>query len=193
MNSMLILAGRSVWHFQANDDTRGGWLAVGVYLVLVFLCWREVRRHYSAGRFGDRALRLPFWLALSLFVTALLINKQLDLQVLLHEVVRDIALSHGFYEYRRLIGAAFVGVTAVLVGLVLSALWRLARRANGPERWVLIGTVALAGFVLIRVAGSNHIQLLGTLDQHWPLLGLELATLTFLSFAVWRNAPRDRC
>src|SRR5688572_23762584 len=54
------------WHLQANDNSLSGWLATGIYVILIILCWREVLRPQPAGI----ALQRPFWVWLSLGVTA---------------------------------------------------------------------------------------------------------------------------
>ena len=177
------------WHLQANDNSTGGWLAFCLYLVLSILCWREVAKQYSATGVADRALSPRFWLCFSLGVTALGINKQLDLQTWLIQFGRGIAESQGVIEYRRLVQALFVALAAIATAFAASYLWRLARRATNPERLVIIGTTALLGFVLLRVASMNNIDPIGRgINLHRPILALEVATLTILCVAVWRNA-----
>ncbi len=179
----------SDWHFQANDNTRGGWLAFFLYVTLAFLSWREVARQGSSGNVHRSTLPPSFWLLLSLGVTALGINKQLDLQTWLIQFGRDIVASEGFLAYRRLINAGFVAAAAIAAAFAATYLWRLARRTTNPARLVVIGTVALVGFVLVRVASINHVSVVGGgIDRHRPMLALEIVILSLLCLAIWRNA-----
>ena len=178
----------NVWHFQANDDTRGGWLAVGIYAVLTILCWRKVARQNQDSGSHQSRLSATFWIALSLGVTALGINKQLDLQTLLIQISRGIAQSEGLFEYRRYIELGFFIVVAVLTALVVLYLWRLGRRVRGSERTVVIGTAALMGFVFLRTASAGKVVLIGgRFGGHRPILVLEILILTFLCYAAARD------
>ena len=176
---------RNVWHFQANDNTRGGWLAVAVYAALTFLCWRKVARQNRNSGLHQHGLTTTFWIALSLGVTGLGINKQLDLQTLLIQISRGISQSEGLFEYRRFIEWGFFIAVAVLTALVVRYLWMLGRRVHGSERTVVIGTSALIGFVFLRTATIGKIDLIGDrVGGHRPLLALEILILTFLCFAA---------
>src|SRR6266566_9952848 len=83
------------WHLGANDNTMGGWLVVCAYVVLGCLCWREVAKQFSSTKQEERNLPPLFWLILSVGVTGLGINKQLDFQTLVMEAGRRIAVSEG--------------------------------------------------------------------------------------------------
>jgi hypothetical protein len=176
------------WHFQPNDDTLGGWLATGVYAVLVILCWRETFRRAPPGK----ALQRPFWICLSLAVTAVGINKQLDLQSLMRDLGRYATQTEGLMRYRRLIQAAFAATAAIAAAILSRVLWRLSTRALPSERLVIFGIFGLIGFVVLRIAMFSHIDILtGQMAQHRPILALELAVVAFLCFAVWRNGQTD--
>lgn len=178
------------WHLQANDNSLGGWIATGVYVALILLCWREVlRRGHALGASGG-ALKRPFWIWLALGVTAIGINKQLDLQTLMGELGRYAAEAEGLMEYRRLLQAGFAAAAAIAAAITGGALWRSARHASHSERLVILGVLGVIGFVLLRIATFNHVDLLlpERMARHRPVLALELAISTFLCFAIWRNA-----
>jgi hypothetical protein len=181
-----------VWHLQANDNSLGGWLATGIYAALIVICWWEVLRPTPAGNARARALKRPFWIWLSLGVTAVGINKQLDLQTLLVQFGRSVARSVGMMEYRRLMQAAFAVAAAAAAAAIAAALWRLSKRGSPSERLVIIGVCGLIGFVVLRIATFNHIDILTEeMAQQRPILALELAVVAFLCFAVWRNGQTD--
>jgi len=179
------------WEFQANDDTRGGWLAVLLYLILAILCWREVakfRRSSGADNSG-RALSRHFWVALSLFVTALGVNKQLDFQTLMLQLGREAATSEGIIEYKQWINWAFLAIVGSAGVIAAGYMWTLFRRAVFSERLVLVGTAMLGGFIFFRTASINHVDLIvGRMSQHRPLIVLELLILLFLSFVILQNS-----
>jgi hypothetical protein len=178
------------WRPGANDNTVGGWVVTGVYAIAVFLCWRAFFVVHSS-KTRPSVSKLPglFWLALALGITALGINKQMDFQTALIEVGRALTLSAGVSQYRRKIEAAFV-VVAGLVAIYLWAIfWKLGRRSTRPDRLVLLGTVATIGFVFLRTADILHvIEKRNLLNQHRPLIVLELAVLSFFCVVVWRSS-----
>lgn len=176
------------WRFQANDDSPGDWLVTGIYAALMVLSWRAALRSKPAERASGRALQRSFWIWLAMGITAVGINKQLDLQVLMVELGRQAAQAEGLLPYRRFIQAGFAGTAAVGAAAITVALWLLSRRASASERLVIIGVCALLGFVVLRIAGFNHIDFLNQgMQEHGRMLVLELALSTFLCFAVWRN------
>jgi hypothetical protein len=176
------------WHLGANDNTWGGWLALCVYLILCALCWLEVSKQLRLSREVRQGLPPLFWVLLSVGVTGLGINKQLDFQTLFMEAGRRIAISEGLIAYRRFLETSFFAIVFITGIFMAAVLWKLARRLTKAERQVLVGTALLFGFVLLRVAKIEHVG--GALIAgitHRSLLATELAATGFLSIAVWRN------
>jgi hypothetical protein len=176
------------WHFQANDDTRGGWLAFCIYLGLILLCWRNVALRYRGAGRPDRALSLRFWVILSACVTALGINKQLDFQILLTQIGKQVAATVGVLNYwsqLRVIFAVGVAITGVAVAIHV---WKLAGYATRTERVVLIATATLIGFVVLRTLSIGHLDIVPSVSQHRPMLLLEMLSATFLFLAVWSDS-----
>ena len=178
------------WVFQANDDTRGGWLAVLLYVILAILCWREVVRYYRATgiEIGSRTLPRNFWIGLALFITGLGINKQLDFQTLMIQLGREGATSAGVIDYKLWFNWVFLaGVIGGGIFLV-AYLWNCFQRARFSERLVLTGTAMLGGFIFLRTAGMNHVQLVtGRMSGHRPTILLELLILIFLCCVIVQN------
>src|SRR5918993_112231 len=88
------------WRPGIGDPSWEGWLMVAAYTITAGLAWLAHRSYRSAAhRVGrthaqqgatDRLLAW-FWLLACVTLTALAINKQLDLQSLLTQVLRDAA------------------------------------------------------------------------------------------------------
>lgn len=153
--SNLILAstedGR--WHASIGDPTFFGWITVLFYLIAVVQCGFKA----ISSKNHDQNYR--FWLYLAVFLFLLCINKQLDLQSWLTQSVRDSALAHGWYEYRRSLQAAFIailglGMMFTLVGLriFLANSWR-------QHKLTWVGIVLLCTFILMRAASFHHLDL----------------------------------
>jgi len=189
---VLPISDSNKWHLQANDNSPGGWLATAIYAALILLSWREVLRRKPAEKARGRALQQSFWIWLSLGVTAVGINKQLDLQTLMIDLGRRAARAEGLMQYRRVLQAGFAIAAAIAAIAMVGALWKLAKRASPSESLVIVGVCALIGFVVVRIATFNHIELLNEgMEKHRPMLALELAASTFLCFAIWRNRQTD--
>lgn len=113
------------------------------------LCWRDHK--------GRRSCRA--WVAIAVLLVLLGINKQLDLHVWLNAFGRQLATREGWYANRGIAQMVFFGgfATAVItVGLTL--LW-MARGSERSMAGALIGTMALATFMLIRAASFDVVDL----------------------------------
>lgn len=151
-----VRAGGSVaidgWTPGIGDPTIYGWATLFAYAAAAILCWRV---HYTAGPAEQRA-----WAALALFLAALAINKQLDLQTLLTDVGRTVAKAQGWYRERRMVQAAFIASLMVggLVAILL--LFTAYRSASLALRGALAGTALLLVFVLVRASSFEKVDLL---------------------------------
>jgi hypothetical protein len=165
-----------------------GWLTVGAYFLAGALCYREGRREWKAGGWNARVL---FWGVLTILLGFLGINKQLDLQTLLTLSMRRVAIAQGWYEERRIVQGAFVG----MIGLagVASAMWM--RRLVGRYRdlWLpLAGFVLLVVFVIVRAASFHHIDQLinfrlAGVRMNWVL---ELGALGLVAVGAIRTGGK---
>ena len=172
------------WRLQFNDNTPGGWIATLLYAVVIFLCWNAFA-HRKTAKAGQAALSLQFWFSFSLAVTALGINKQLDLQTPLFQMGRVMFIRAGTFEYFRLFEFV-VGIITIAVGATVAAyLWMIARPAGSIERFVIFAALGLLAFAVLRFASFNHLPI-PLMGRHRPSLAVEIAALTFLSCAVWR-------
>lgn len=186
------------WRPGIGDPTVLGWVTVVAYLVASLASGLAARREpMPNGTARPRGRPSRFWLVLSGLMLALGINKQLDLQSLLTQIGRDLAMAWGLYSGRRKLQLAFIAlVVLVCVGAVVVLLWS-ARRTLG-RRWpAIVGMMFILGFVIIRAASFHHIdaflgtRLGGRFKWNWIL---ELGGIAVVAAAAFRilAAPPGR-
>jgi hypothetical protein len=135
------------------------------------------------------------WLVISITMVLLGLNKQLDLQTLLIQDVRDRAYAHGWYDDRRRYQVDFILVmtaAAVLFGIGLSLrLRRVLRRV----------VVAIAGlgmlvlFVIIRASSFHYVDRALSLGGRFRLNSIvELSGIGLIIGAAlhWQVAEQRR-
>src|SRR5215204_4654788 len=92
------------WHVGIGDPTLIGWVTVAGYFLgasVAFLAYRSCRsegQRFDPARAregGNQRLLASFWLLACITLTALGINKQLDMQTLLTQAMRDVAHMQG--------------------------------------------------------------------------------------------------
>ena len=166
---LLVTDDQGRWHPGIGDPTLMGWLTVVAYFVTAWLCARAARAAHASA-FVQRARLAAYWIGLTVLLTFLGFNKQLDLQSLFTQTARDLSLARGWYEERRTYQLVFivgVGLASVFT-TVVAFVWlrRHLRRLGGG----LLGLGLLLGFVAVRAASFHHV------DQ---LLSVELVGLRF--------------
>jgi hypothetical protein len=189
------------WHLQAGDPTVLGWLTLVAYLLAALACWRASRTCRFGARMLERVhvdeaanqLRLAaWWLAAGVLMLTLGLNKELDLQTLIGEWGKQMALDQGWYPERRSVQRLFVLLfgTALLVGLGAAAF--LLRHVLDRIAPALIG-IAL---VFVYIGGRAMLFLVlrdrpvaGLLSISWPL---ELAGIALVAWSAWRAAQPGR-
>jgi hypothetical protein len=189
----MIDCAQARWSPRIGDPSAMGWATVAAYAVAAALAWRTAR----AGRFPPerRLVERLFWVALSVGLAALAVNKQLDLQSGLTALGRCMAQIDGWYAHRRAVQAAFVmalGAGAALAAIVAV----IALRRSLARLWLaLVGAAALGAFVMIRAVGFHHIDaLIGLEIGGWRINWiLELGGVALIALgAVWARAMGPR-
>jgi hypothetical protein len=183
------------WHPGIGDPTFIGWLTVVGYLVATWLCARAARKALGASQelsqraprdaYNERSLFL-LWSLSTLAMLGLGINKQLDLQSLFTQVLKDLSQRQGWYEDRRPYQEAFVFAFAG-VGLVCAAGLAYLLRNVLRRAWdTLWGLATLMAFVVVRAASFNHVG--GRFKRaHFVI---ELAGIVIVAVATHRAAKR---
>src|ERR1041385_1829152 len=101
------MVARITWTPSIGDPTWIGWVTVVAYGIAVLLCVRAGMRARQLGVKGrDDSPEVWFVFAAVLFFLG--INKQLDLQTLLIQAGREVALAESWYQFRRPVQLVFV-------------------------------------------------------------------------------------
>lgn len=169
--------GSITWSPGIGDPTWIGWLTTTAYFGAACLCADSFRRSRWAG-----------WLVLAAGLVLLGFNKQLDLQTLVIQTGRRIALDEGWYGQRRQVQAGFAVLVAALSTVCLAGIFRVARRQPSEIRVSLIGAVLLVAFVATRAAAFQHLRALnfGADFNAW----FELAGITLVAAGAWQSRQR---
>lgn len=170
-----------------------GWFTVAAYVAAAGLSAA------AAGRTGDRASLVDrerrFWLALSMILLILGINKQLDLQSLVTEVGSAAARAEGWYGQRRQYQLVFVGIAGVASVVVMSLLFWWMRNGAPPVKLAILGLALTSTFVIVRAASFHHVDL--WLNQNisgrrWKWVVELTGIATMAAGAVWCKLHPDR-
>ena len=149
------------WSPGIGDPTFMGWFTVFAYAASAWLCFRArskllVTARHPGATVARNALKV--WTILFWLLVALGINKQLDLQSAFTEIARQIALSGGWYEKRRLMQFVFVVLIAGAGILGSFTVYKVALRAGRYAQLGVAGFVLLMSFVVIRAASFHYID-----------------------------------
>ncbi|MBY0582483.1 MAG: hypothetical protein K2P68_06125 [Sphingomonas sp.] len=137
------------WSPGIGDPTIWGWVTVANYfLAFISTAW-AARKDWS---------NQYFWSIISIFMLALCINKQLDLQSLLTAVAREIARRGNWYQDRRIFQREFIELVIILSVSVIGLLIFLNRKAKIAVLGTITGTLFIAGFVVARAASFHHMD-----------------------------------
>jgi len=129
-----------------DDHSFYGWMTVLVYFLT------SLRAGYKAKLAWIKKEHVIFWGGLTLLLVALGINKQLDLQSSLTEILRDLAKEHGWYEQRRMVQMFFVALMGLCVPLMFIMLRVAFLQSWKRFKTIWIGIVLLFIFIVIRAA-----------------------------------------
>lgn len=158
------------WQPGIGDPTFMGWFTVVAYFITALLCLISALPHRLVFPLQRVSQIRWLWGFFAILLLLLGINKQLDLQSLVTVVGKELALSQGWYQQRRMVQAQF------LVGIVIAALILLSviGRAIYAERrtygLALLGLMFLSCFIVIRASSFHHIDtLIG-----WQVVGLRM-------------------
>ena len=146
------------WRPGIGDPSVFGWITVAGYLIAALLCYRAAladRKLLKAGRKDSTPL---FWFAMAAVLLLLGINKQLDLQTLLTEQMREIARRRDWLAYRDQLKQWFI-LTLTLVGItVLTSMVWVTRRAVKRTWLAIAGATFLVVFILVRASSFHHVD-----------------------------------
>ena len=152
-----------------GDPTVLGWVTTAAFFIATGLCGAyALRMGKRLPRPTDFNRHRAFWWGLTAFMLLMSINKQLDIQVLILQVARQISLEQGWSTERTMVRKWLV-VGSALFGLILIVwlVW-MFRRVWRRYALALLGIALLGFFVLIRASGG-HVTILGHHPGYFPL------------------------
>lgn len=174
---------------DSNTIRIGGYVAVA--LLMLVARGREQRR---AG--GSDGVWPAFWTLTCAFLTAMAVGRAVEAGDLLSSLGRSAADDSGWYESRRPVQAAIVGVVGLLwLVIVTVALWRTPERRR---RYLPVGlmVVTLAAFAAVRTISLHQLD---SVLYRTDVAGVRVATfveLTLLALTglatLWCPLARDR-
>lgn len=152
------------WSPTIGDPSIMGWVTVAAYLVATLLTARVCMN--ATGK------RRMFWLAVSIVLLALAINKQLDLQTAFTEAGRCLARAQGWYNDRRSVQVKFILFVLAASALAAMMLFWSMRRMIGETWLALAGLTFLLAFIAVRAAGFHHFDSfighqIGSVRMNW--------------------------
>lgn len=146
------------WLISVGDPTAIGWITFIAYFTVAIICKKA-----ATSADTNRSEKL-FWLLLAFFLIALGINKQLDLQILLTQFGKDIAIEQGWYKNRRIVQAGFI----ILIGLIglttLILLKNILQNTNFSVKVAIIGSSILFLFIFTRASSFHHMDIFKSLN-----------------------------
>ncbi len=172
------------WTPGIGDPGWLGWGTVVAYVLTAAACALVVGRADPRQR-TDRW----FWGAAAALMLALGINKQLDLQSLLTQVVRDSARLHGWYDERRALQLTFIFGLAAMAAMLFAALWRVSPLLRRNMRGASVGIIFVVTYVFLRACSFHHVDLFinrTVLGIRWNVI-LELAGIAAILVSALRQ------
>jgi hypothetical protein len=183
------------WQPTIGDPSFMGWFTVFAYFITCIISAKV----YLAGDYTFRRKRQhqkQLWLAITIIMLLLFINKQLDLQSLFTQIAKAVFKDLGLYEDRRHYQALFI-LGILFTGISLTA-WLIYEYYLVIKNHLLalIGLGYLIIFVLIRAASFHHMdQLISTsilgMKLNWVF---ELTGIVFIfinGITLWRRGEQQ--
>jgi hypothetical protein len=162
-----------------GDLTFWGWTTTAAFVFAALLCL--VYASFPVSHKGHRV----FWITLGLALLVLGINRQIDLQWLLHEIGKEMVERQGWSSKRRIVEIVLVAGFMMAIALLLMFVWRAARRA-WQRRWLAFcGIVLLVAFVVLRAMRIHEVYALFNLEPpgrwcflHWCIRRIGYSRLS---------------
>ena len=158
------------WQPGIGDPTFMGWFTVVAYFITALLCLISALPHRLVLPLQRVSQIRWLWGFFAILLLLLGINKQLDLQSLVTVVGKELALSQGWYQQRRMVQTQFILGIVIAALLLVSVIGRAIYAERQSYRLALLGLMFLSCFIVIRASSFHHIDaLIG-----WQVVGLRM-------------------
>ncbi|MEQ9482118.1 hypothetical protein [Coleofasciculus sp. F4-SAH-05] len=158
------------WQPGIGDPTFMGWFTVVAYFITALLCLINALPHPLVFPLQRVSQIRWLWGLFAILLLLLGINKQLDLQSLVTVVGKELALSQGWYQQRRMVQTQFIVGIVVAALVLVSVIGRAIYAERRTYRLALLGLIFLSCFIVIRASSFHHIDaLIG-----WQVVGLRM-------------------
>jgi hypothetical protein len=158
------------WQPGIGDPTFMGWFTVVAYLITALLCLISALPHRLVFPLQRGSQIRWLWGFFAILLLLLGINKQLDLQSLVTVVGKDLALSQGWYQQRRMVQTQFIVGIVMAALLLVSVIGRAIYAERRTYLLALLGLIFLCCFIVIRASSFHHVDaLIG-----WQVVGLRM-------------------
>ena len=194
MSACIEILSRVDWRPGIGDPTFMGWFTVVCYFATAYLCGRAAGSVQSGEVPGSRRGSRAFWVILTGMFLVLGVNKQLDLQTLLTQVARELAIVQGWYGERQHFQRQFVMCTAIVGAAALVFFGVLIRRTIVRQGLALIGAAFVVCFVVIRASSLHYVDhalgvRIGHMKMNWML---ELTGVVCTGIGAIMNIRRKK-
>lgn len=171
------------WLSKSGDTTMWSWIITVMYVLAIILSF------YLARTIKAENDRHFLWVWLSVFLLAMGLNKQLDVQILISMTGKYLAWNLNIYQYGRLLQKILA--LGILLGTAAFAIliFQKTRSILHKEKLSLTGFAILILFTLIRVGSISHIGIAIYLQYYVisRIHGLEFLGLLVITISLIRN------
>jgi hypothetical protein len=139
-----------------DDPTIVRWLAIALYLMTSFNCWRLAGKVQPDDAHTSR--ERGAWRFIAVLFLGLGINKLFGLDAALTEAGRILAQHRGWYGHRNLVQLVFIAQVMVTCMVAAIALVIWARYTSKSTWFALAGTTLVLSFVLVRTVSFYYVD-----------------------------------
>lgn len=136
-----------------GDHSFFGWITVYAYFIA------GIRAGYKAKVAKKTKQNTWFWLTLAVFLILLGLNRQFDLLHIFTDLLRQVANTLGWYEYRQPLQLAFIIATGLMLSILLMSLRLIIFKSWQRYKLTWLAITLLLFFIAIRTTSYHYIDL----------------------------------
>jgi len=147
------------WRPGIGDPDFMGWFITCAYLIVAMMSGLVCIRGERFFPIHEIKKQRIFWGFFGVVFLFLGVNKQLDLQSLLRDVGKALAVNMGWYDQRRIVQFWFVIIMGIIffILLLIAAFW-VIRNGLKTNMVAMLGLCIIMVFILVRASSFSHIE-----------------------------------